>query len=272
MLRNFAVSILCTMFPVIAAASGIVAANNQIAIQSISTNVDYAETGNGRLGTATGTLNTETGPVSGFGAYLSAMRDVLFGNDYFKVAYDYSSGRTDYVGSFQGGKFGSVVSTSGAIFTNYGIRYGRGFATGSASMLTPYIEYAFHQWERGINYGETYTHERSGLGLLGQYALGDRWVLAADVMYGRTTASNIVVSSGATLVGFSGGLGDSDLYRGGVSVDFAWGPKIHATLGVDYTAFAYGISAVYPSGKTVIWEPDSRTNFTTVRFSLGQEF
>src|ERR1017187_2225624 len=53
--------------------SAIKSSNNQISIQTMSTNVDYTETGNGRLGTASETLDTETGDVPGYGAFISMM-------------------------------------------------------------------------------------------------------------------------------------------------------------------------------------------------------
>lgn len=277
MSHKIALSIACVLFSgtAFAATSGIAASNNQLIFQSISTNVDYTEIGNGQLGSQTGILDTETGPVPGIALSISAMKDVVLGNDYIKFSYDYSSGHTDYIGSLLkgGGKYGSVISTSGAIFTNYSVRYGKGLASGASSMLTPYLEFGQHMWERGINYGETYTNKFYGLGLLGQYALGGRVVLSLEAAYGRTSQSNIVVNSGIGLTGFSGPLGNSDLYKAGISIDFAFGQRMHGNIGVDYTAFNYGISALYPSGaNSVSWEPDSQTKYTTFKFGLGQEF
>jgi hypothetical protein len=200
------------------------------------------------------------------------MDDWLFGNDYLRAEYDYSSGHTGYIGSLQGGTYGSVVQNSGAIFTDYTLRYGIGFVTGGSSMLTPYIEYGSHEWVRGVNYGETYTHKYYGLGLLRQFSLNRRSVLALNILYGRTGESAIDIKSGPLLTGFSGPLGNSDLYKFGVAIDYAFSQRLHGTLGVDYTAFTYGISAVYPSGTSSIWEPDSRTNYTMLRFGLGESF
>lgn len=254
--------------------SDIKASNNQIGFQSISTNVNYTENGNGRLGTATGTLDTETGPVSGRAYYLSEMVDLLFGNDYFKIAYDQSSGYTNYIGGTLSpySPYGSVVTTSGATLTNYSVRYGKGFTNQSLSMFTPYIEFGSHKWERGVNYGETYTNTYYGYGLLGQYLLANKLVFSVDAMYGHTNQSAIVVTSGPGLIGFSGGLGNSDIYKVGVSLDWAIAQRLHVTAGADYTTFNYGISATYPSGNSVAWEPDSKTNYTTVRLGLGWGF
>jgi len=258
-----------------ASSSDIKASNNQFGFQSISTNVNYTETGNGLLGSATGTLDTETGPVSGRAYYFSEMVDVLFGNDYFKASYDQSSGFTNYVGATLGppaGAYGSVVSTSGAILTNYSFRYGKGFANQSLSMITPYIEFGSHKWERGVNFGETYSNTYYGYGLLGQYLLTNKLVLSLDAMYGHTTQSAITVTSGPGLAGFSGALGNSDMYKIGASLDWAVAQRLHVTVGADYTAFNYGISATFPSGASVAWEPDSKTNYTTVRLGLGWGF
>ncbi len=255
-----------------AAGSAIVGANRQIGFESISTRVDYTETGNGRLGTATGVLDTESGPVPGISFHLSVMGDWLAGNDYLRVEYDHSNGFTHYVGAYQGGTYGSVVQNSSAVFNNVAFRYGKGFEQGGNAMLTPFLEFGMHQWDRGVNYGETYTHTYQGLGFLQQYELSERAVLEINAMYGYTGNSYIVVNSGPLLTGFSGSLGDSEIYRAGLGLDYQLGQKLHLTLGVDYMAFSYGISATYPSGTGSVWEPDSTTAYTITRVGLGSEF
>jgi hypothetical protein len=257
--------------------SDIKASNNQIGLQSISTNVNYTEVGNG-VQTTPGTLDTESGPVHGQAYYVSAMNDVLFGNDYFKGTYDQSAGVTNYVGGTLNppSAYGSVTSTSGATLTNYTLRYGKGFPVRGTSMLTPYVEIGSHKWDRGVNYGETYSHNYFGIGLLNQYSLGNSLVLSVDAMFGHTRDSTISVTSSPSgvpaasqITGFTTALGDSTLYRVGLSFDYGLGPRVHLNAGVDYSAFIYGISATQPSG---LLEPDSRTNYTTVRFGLGFGF
>jgi len=258
---------------VVSSSDAIKASNNQVVVQSISTFVDYTETGNGQLGTAMGTLDTETGPVLGQAYYISAMKDVLLGNDYARVMFDHSSGLTNYVGgALPNGTYGSVVGTSSAVLSNFSVRYGRGFDIGGTRMLTPYVELSTHTWERGINYGETYTHSYYGVGLLGQYLMHNKTVLSVDALLGHTKGSYIAVNSGSGLIGFAGALGDSMLYKVGISLDYLIAPRLHGNVGADYTAFIYGISAVYPSGTTSAWEPDSRTNYATIRVGLGWGF
>ncbi len=53
----------------------IVNSNNQVGIQAMTTNVNYTETGDGRLGSQIGTLDTENGNLDGYALGLSVMRD-----------------------------------------------------------------------------------------------------------------------------------------------------------------------------------------------------
>ncbi|NNM69069.1 MAG: hypothetical protein HKM00_03730 [Gallionella sp.] len=264
------ISIGCAMFGATAFAStaDIKASNNQIGIQAISTNVNYTETGTAGLTAQTGILDTETGSVPGYALSLSAMKDWWLGNDYFEAEYDHSSGNTTYTGAYQGGVFGSVVGTSSATLVNYSARYGKGFVINNQFMVTPYAELGKHNWDRGVNYGETYTHNYYGIGALGQYSPNGKLVLSANVLYGSTYGSSIAVNSGAGLNGFSGGLGNSSLYKLGVSADYAFTKQLHGNVGVDYTSFRYGYSAVYNG----MLEPNSKTNYTMVKVGLGYAF
>lgn len=248
--------------------SDIKASNNQIGIQFRSTNVDYTETGNGQLGTSTGTLDTESGRVSGYALSISAMQNLWLGNDYVAAEYDRASGKTNYAGSLQGGVFGSVVSTSTAQIIDYSIRYGKGFTVGNKLMLTPYLEFGSHEWDRGVNLGETYNHEYYGVGALSQFSPVSRLVLSVNALLGSTFKSNIDVVGA-----FSGSLGNSALYKAGIGADYSFTKNFHGSIGIDYVHFKYGISATYPiGGGLVAWEPDSKTTYTIARIGLGFGF
>jgi hypothetical protein len=266
-LKKIALSICCVVFSASALAdsSDIVASNNQIRIQSISTKVNYTETYNG-------TLDTETGTVPGIALSISAMMGPE--NIYFQAGYDYASGYTVYTGApLSGGAFGSVTGTSSAMLSNYGARFGKGYAVQDRFMLTPYAEIGHHEWERGVNYGETYTNYYLGVGVLGQYSPVRRVVLSGNAMLGSTFGSYISVNSGTGVSGFSGSLGNAALYKVGVSADYAFTEQLHGDIAVDYSGFSYGMSAEYPAGAGfVVFEPDSRTNYTTIKFGLGYAF
>jgi hypothetical protein len=249
-----------------AATSDIVSSNNQISIQKISTNVDYTESG-GAFGSPSGTLDTETGKVGGYAVSLSTMNDIF----YVKVNYDRSKGNTNYTGSFQGGTFGSVVTTSGAILSNASIQLGHGISITHKGMLTPYLEYGNHKWDRELNYDETYTHNYYGIGALGQYSPFGGLVLSANVMGGKTVGANMVATSGGQSLNFT--LGDSNLTRVGASADYAFTKNFHGNVGVDQTRFQYGHSQFIPTGPTYgIFEPDSKTTYTTVKVGVGYAF
>ncbi|OIR01089.1 hypothetical protein GALL_168870 [mine drainage metagenome] len=279
---NKIVSSMCLMLfsaNIFAGASDIKSSNNQIGLQSISTNVDYTETGNGTLGTATGTLDTEKGDVPGYAIFISTMTGD--DNQYFEAGYDHSKGQTNYIGSLMGGTFGSVASSSSAALINYNVRYGKGFLIDSVGsepvvplMLTPYVELGRHQWDRGVNYGETYTNDYFAIGTLWQFSpVIGQLVVTANAMFGTTFRSNISVNSGPGLNGFSGALGSSSIYKLGISADYAFTKHLHGNAGFDYTSFSYGMSAVYPVGGGIVaWEPDSKTNYSVFKIGIGYAF
>lgn len=251
--------------------SDILASNNQVTVQYLSTHVDYKEVGNGFMGTSTELLDTEHGPVPGvaFGITVMDAPDLI----YFQAGYDRSSGHTHYVGSYIGGTYGSVVGTTSVTMSNYDARIGKGFTFQSPIMLTPYLEMGGHEWSRLVNYGETYIHSYLGAGLLVQYSPVKKLVLSADALRGRTFGSNIQVNSGPGMNGFSGDLGNSAIYRVGLAADYAFSGNIHGNLGISYVAFKYGMSAAFPiGGGFVAWEPDSKTWYTRYTVGLGYAF
>ena len=270
--------IACTLFCAnsYAATADIKAADNQAGFQVISTKVNYTETGNGILGSPTGTLDTETGSVRGFA--LSASRMWGARNYYLESSFSRNNGHTKYIGaSIGGGPYGSVVTQSGATLTDFNLRLGRGVVINDDEagmydqvMAVPYFELGYHRWDRGVNYGETYTHEYFGIGILGQYSPSSMLVISANALIGQTFNSNISVAGPG---GFSGSLGDSTLNKFGLKFDFKITGRLHANIGIDYTSFEYGMSDLYPiGGGFVAWEPDSSTTYTTYNVGLGYAF
>lgn len=262
-----------------AGTADIKASNNQVGVQYISTHVDYTETGNGAVGAAGVTLDTETGSVPGYVLSASVMKDLWLGNDYMQAEYSHNSGSTNYVGSYQGGTYGSVVATSGAVFADYHFRYGKGFVINDKFMATPYVEIGHHRWDRNVGNGapggylEIYTHAYYGVGLLGQYSPMSNLVLSVKSLIGHTFGAEINIPSfGAYGVPTSASLGNSTLYRIGAAADYAFTKQVHGNMGVDYTAFDYGASA-WQSGTGGSWaEPDSSTKYTTVKVGIGYAF
>jgi hypothetical protein len=234
-------------------------ANNAIGIQYIKTNVNYTETYNGVI------ADTENGYVPGFAINFSMMKDLLFGNDYIAASYSQNKGRTNYVGSYQGGNYGDLKTTSPAILRDYSIRYGRGFEISNQTMLTPFVELGRHQWDRNLgSYQETYSNLYYAAGLLGQISPAKNWVLSAFGMYGKTSNSNISVSGAIPFPG--GGLGNSDIYKLGLGVDYAFTRSFHGNINATYSSFKYGQSSIING----YLEPDSTTKYTT--FGVGASY
>ncbi len=248
------------------------AANDLLLAQFSSTQVDYREYGNGYLGTATGLLDQEAGAVPGISLAASGIM-VQEDNLYWQASYGYSSGHTDYTGALQGGTFGSYVGISSAALKDYGARLGKAFNVPDAFMLIPYFELGRHEWERGVNYGEAYSHYYYGPGLMVEHSPAERVVLSVNALYGRTAGAHIAVSSGPLLNGFSGSLGNSTLYRVGVAADYAFSHELHGNVAIEYSRFRYGMSAAFPvGGNFVAWEPDSTTRYVVYKAGLGVAF
>ena len=246
--------------------SAIVQSNNQIILEFVGPYLDYLEKG-GDYGTPTGKLDSERGFVPGFGLKASLMNDWFFGNDYFEAEFSQSSGSTHYIGAFiGGGPYGSVKTNNGATFTDLNFRYGKGFAIQSDFMITPFAEAGYHKWVRKVNLGETYTNNYVGGGVLLQYSPFDSVVLSANAMVGETFSSHINVAGS---FGFSAALGNSLVYKLGVSGDYAVTSYMHASLGVEYSSFKYGASALQPS---FFYEPHSTSNVATVKAGIGFTF
>lgn len=274
------------------------ASNNQVGIQFISTHMDYKETYPD--GT---TADTEKGSVQGFGLSLTAMKDILLGNDYLKAQFNRSTGDVDYLGSLDGGcyfhacvaiddyspVYGSYGQKNHAKVTDFSLRYGKGFEINDNLMMTPYAELGHHEWKRDLGNtcvagilpdcaaSEKYRHYYYGMGTLIQHSLNQNLVLSADGFVGQTFSSKISGSGTSYLYPTSGGftsfspqdLGDKSMYRLGVSADYAFTTQVHGNIGVDYVAFKYGRSAVF---NDILYEPDSKTNYTNVKVGVGYAF
>jgi hypothetical protein len=256
----------------VAQAGDIVSSNNQLSLDFAAVNFGYKETGNGIFGTPTGTLDTETRWVPGVSVSLSAMQDWGLQNLYLSARYTYFNGNTSYVGGhlFPPTPFGSVRASDGATVNDIDARLGKGLALGPNVMMTPFFGMGYQDWNRAVNAGEDYTHAYYGGGLLLQVSPFNRLVLSADALVGETFDSHINVQG---LNGFSGSLGNSMIYKLGLSGDYAITPTIHANAGVEYENFSYGMSAIHVIPMCcAVWEPDSRTSNVTVRVGLGIAF
>lgn len=255
------------LLPTVASADlqRIIQANRQISLHGISTYVDYSESGDGTRVPTNGTLNSEKGAVPGLGIRLSFMGDPQTNPHYLAAAFSKNWGNTRYKGQAVGqyNSYGSVTDDSDATLVDGSLRYGRPFIVKKSAILTPYLEYGTHRWERGVNDGETYRHEYLGLGLLLQQDVTERLVMSGHAMFGRTLNPRIDVTNY-----FDDKLGASNIIIFGAEADFAFNPRLHGQIGIEQTLFSYGISDVHNG----YYEPDSKTANITVRLGIGLVF
>ncbi len=254
-----------------AGVADITASNNQIRVDYISTRVSYTETANDTTGPQPEVLDAERGTVRGRAFGVSVMTNSGL---YVEGQYSRNNGYTNYTGSsMAGGAYGSITGMSSAYIVDYAVRVGSGSDVDGSAMLTPYAEVGRHEWDRGVNFGEVYTHNYLGGGVMGQYSPASGLVMTGTALIGETFGARISV---AGPLGFSDRLGSSFIYRAGVLVDYAFLRNFHGHIGFDYTSFKYGKSGVNKAvvgGTTYyVWEPDSNTNYTTFRIGLGYAF
>lgn len=258
-----------------AAMSDIKASNNQLTLQAMAVNVEYAETDSaGKL------LDTEKGRVPGRMITLTGMAGKA--NFYYQLQYSRNEGRTDYVGGTISPPtpYGSVVSMSGAIITDYGVRLGKGYdyaypepRGGYAHMLTPYLELGRHEWYRGVNAGETYYHNFYGIGLMWQMSdAASRMVYTLNGMAGTTFGAWIDVEPSTAysppIPALNVALVSASLYRAGIAFDYALTAVLHLNAGVDIERFSYGRSETIGG----YYEPDSTTTLLKYKAGIGFSF
>ncbi|WP_248800312.1 hypothetical protein [Pseudomonas sp. MWU13-2105] len=264
-----ATAVLCTT--ALAGTDDIKTSNNQFEVQAISTKVDYQETADGRGGSFSGKYYTEKGYIPGFALSISLMKDVWLGNDFLQLQYSKSDGNTDYKGVLRPTRvYGTATGQVGATVSDYSLRWGKGFALDGAFMITPYGELGRHEQQIKSSSDATFTHNWYGAGTLVQYSPFPHLVFTANALVGRTFAADFDQSGP---YGYSGALGNSNLYKAGLATDYAFTKNFHGNVGIDYTSFKYGSTATHgTSGGTLAWMPESRTDDTTFKIGIGYAF
>jgi opacity protein-like surface antigen len=198
-------------------------------------------------------------------------------NLYVMGRFTYEHGNTTYVGALQGNPFGSLVQQDGATVEDFDFRLGKGFDVGTNAMLTPYLGIGTNWWKRLLTgasgYQEVYSHDYVGAGLLFQISPIPHLVLSANGLVGGAFNSSMTTSltpGGFLIIPATYTLGNKAVYMVGGSVDFAFTAHLHGNIGIDYTRFAYGQSALNPASGAL--EPNSTTRYTTVSAGLGWGF
>jgi opacity protein-like surface antigen len=278
----------------------IIKSNSQIGAQFVTTDVDYTETSKEGI-----KADTETGFVPGFGISLSVMKNLIIDNAYFAFQFSQLHGDTDYIGSSNVsapvilgpaslGAYGSLTQQNGAKLVDFSGRFGKGFELGNSFMITPFVEIGHHNWKRRIDTEvpiitiapastvsrESYNNYYYAFGAMGQFSPVSKLVVTANAMVGSTFSSSMASSGVNSIavgaIGQDGGagtlhLGSSVFYKVGLGLDYAFYKSFHVNAGAEYVGFEYGRSAMTGPSSSY-YEPDSETNYLTVKAGFGYAF
>lgn len=277
----------------------IISANSQVGVQFVTTDIDYTEKSKeGKI------VDTETGFLPGFGVSLSVMKNLFLGNDYFAFQFSQVHGDTHYVGSSAvpfllnsniENDYGSLKQDNRASLIDFSGRFGKGFELNDTLLATPYVEIGHHNWNRKIisttpslvpaalpgslGNNEDYNNYYYAFGSMLQFSPYRSLVFTLNAMVGSTFSSTMK-SSGVTQIltaigpnGEAGtlNLGSSVFYKVGLGFDYAVYKNFHVNAAAEYVGFDYGRSIM--TGPTAsYYEPDSQTNYTTVKAGIGYAF
>lgn len=272
MLKTALIIAALTMAGSAAAQTTIESSNRQLAFAVGRQHVDYVEYDNYGV-TSNGTLDSEKGSQPAFSASYTWQGDAGSVSDlYVDVAAAYAKGKSNYDGYLQNFKTGALTpyqSRTHVSTTDFRARIGKGFGiNGGAIKLTPYLAYAYHEWERDSSsdqygYLEVYDHQSLSAGLLAQFALGQRMVASVDYSYGRTFDAQMQVEHSTTFT-----LGAKPVSTLGVGLDYALSKTLHLSGRYGETRFKYGESNVIGG----FLEPNSKTTLKNAYLGLGFAF
>ncbi len=235
------------------------AANNQAGLNIGQLYQNYGETSNGQSHYA----DRQAGGVPDFGIDLSK----TFGPIYTQVSLNIGTGTTNYIGALNQSGVGFNTSTRNT-FTNFSGRLGyQLFPSPNHSVaLTPYLTGGYYRWLRDVAgspyndvlldaHAETYSNGWYGLGMLGQWAVTQRWVLSAFGEMGHTFDAQMFTWNTTTFdpalpVNFTQEntyhLGARNYYQIGFGSDDRFSGNWHFLANFSYFHFSYGQSQNMP--------------------------
>lgn len=245
--------------------------DNSVSLSFLYSHVGYGERLNGP---SQPYLDTDSGFTGGGRIALTGLKDDLLPNLYLRVSFSQVSGGLHYNGGIQNanGTTSPLQMTEHSKMTDWAVRLGQGFVIARPVLLTPYITFGTHTWDRGepasagapYDYTEQYSNKYFGGGMLFQVAATRRTVISVNLAYAETVRPQIDVPSQQ----LHEGLGTSPWKRAGLSIDYR--PTANESLfaGARFTTFSYGQGPLVPISSTqAALEPYSKTD--VVDYMLG---
>lgn len=269
-----ALALTCALSGLAHADDAIKAANRQVNLNYERQKIEYHEYDNEGV-TNGGWLDSENGSQNGVSISYTHQFDADGVKDwYVSTSFAYAKGKTDYDGYLQSYVDGSLTpwqSKSDVKTTDFDLKFGKGFRFASDRVqLTPVGDYLYHTWKRDLapgtpyGYREDYKHSALSLGLLGQFAITNRFVASAYGSIGRTLSPELKVEHAATL-----NLKSRTIYSLSFDLNYRITDSFDVHGGVQQTRYKYGQSDVEYGG---IYEPESKTTLTNYYVGAGYAF
>ena len=267
------------------AANPILYVNNQISLDAIAQHIDYLATGRYAPQSPIGPTNSERGWQPGLQLTGSAMFDLgPLSNVYIMGQFSWAKGNSAYSGALiptlanvAKGKipaYGSLVRTSEAETKDFDFRLGKGFEVSQDWMLTPFVGFGYHVWDRGTNPFREYENGYAGGGMMIQWAPTRQWVISANGLVGSTLGPRVSTPDNPEYSPTTLNLGSKLMWKAGLSADYALTQQWHANAGLDYTRIDYGASSEARSkaGYEPVPDRDSRSDIWAVKAGVGYSF
>lgn len=246
-------------------------ANNQVSLSGGIQNLNYKEISD--IPAFSGTLDSEKGTQAAFGVSASRQGSIFGIKDvYTSVSTSFAFGNTTYDGHMLDFAFTPYQGTSKDFTSDVQLRIGKAFRFGGRSQfqVVPFVQYAFHYWNRNVAsmYTEEYSHSAFGGGVLAQVAPTEKLVLSLDV------AVSAMVGAQMETGGYPAAKMESKpITQVGVGVDYAVTKHLHVNASYKYANYQYGRSPMVTnaSGMTM-YEPNSKTTQNLVMVGIGYSF
>lgn len=221
--------------------------NRSIELQALALRQDYREIDTQGL-TTDGTLNTERGTVGGWGwqgRWQGTLGPIPV---WLQAQAQWAQGQTRYDGYLQtGSTLKPYQAHTGNTWRSHRLALGVPLPVKleegavAALQVIPHLQWAGQSWQRNlVQYGETYRHRSSGIGLLVQWAATDRLTLEGEIARRWQSRASVNVPT----FGFAAEQGRRHEDVLALSARWQAGRHWHLLAGVSLLRFENGASPV----------------------------
>ncbi|MDD3465596.1 MAG: hypothetical protein PHE67_00485 [Campylobacterales bacterium] len=232
-----------------------------------SVKYDYMETSDS--GQNLDSERTGFGKINGFDISIRSNDYVSTKSRFFNsVDFSYHGGNTQYIGSYQGGKYGDLTTTSKNKIYELEYKFGGAMSVTNNVTLGANIGAGLRNWQRSLADGnvETYYWSNWILGLRSDYSPTDRLMVSATADWQKAVNPKMY-STGA---GATFDLGDTGGYKLGLHTNYKLNNRLSVEGDYEYDFWKIGKSnMVNIGGSTVAWEPDSKTKNHVIKLGLA---